>query len=127
MMFVKYPPLAVLFTKTHCEPEFQIRRLTVLNMAAMADGSSERHITAGSDLDLLKFEPDRLRLTRVELMPCGHVRVYSTRREWGRYIEHQDVGIMISLNPVKVFVTHSLCPTVDEAAQLFFIACQFHR
>lgn len=126
MMFVKDPPLAVLFAKAHREPEFQIRRFTVLNMTAMSDGGSERHIIAGSDLDLLKFEPDWLRLARVELLPSRHVRVDPTRLEWRRHIEHPNVGIMIVSNSVKVFVAHSFCPTVDKVAQLFIVACQIH-
>lgn len=124
MMFVKYPPLAVLFAKTHREAEFQIRRFTVLNITAMSDGSSERHISAGSDLDLLKFEPEWPGLTREELLPRRHVRVDSTRLEWGRYIEHQNVRVMMGSNSVQVFVAHSFYPTVDKATQLYFIVCQ---
>ena len=125
MMFVNKPPLTVLFTKTNRDPKFQIRRFAALNIAAMSDSGGKRYVTTGSDLDSLKVEPYWPHLRGVELVPSRHVCVNSTRHERRRHIEHQDVGIMIGSNPIKVFVTHSFCPTIDKIAQLLFVASQF--
>lgn len=115
MMFVDNKPLARAFSKAHRQTESQVGLLAgTININAAPDRCRKSHIRTRSDLELVKIEDNRPRLSLVEGIPSRHIRIESARQEWRRHIEHQYVRIMIGSNSWEVFVSYGLCPIFED-------------
>src|SRR5580704_18771472 len=105
MMFVHDAPSPILFTKSHRQAEPEVLFLAVaVDVDALSDSRRKSHVLPRSYLYVLKVKHHGFWGTPEEQLPCCHIRIQSTRQEGRRYIEHQNVRIVIGSNSHKVLV-----------------------
>ena len=108
MVFVHDAPPSIQLAKSHREAEVELNFIAAAEIGTVPDRGCERDFVAGGYFYIAKGELNGLGLAGKERLPRRHVRVQPTRQERRRYIEHQDVGIMIGTECCQVFVAHGL-------------------
>src|SRR6266446_1078331 len=124
MMFVHDAPFAIDFAQTHRQSEFERLALAAsIDVDAPSYCRSEGDIRTASDLYIVESKRNGLFNRCEERLPGCHVRIETPRQERWRYVEHQNISVVVGANGSPVFVANRLAPLLDQRADLRLICC----
>src|SRR5216684_1496543 len=124
MMFVHYAPFAIDFAQTHRQSEFERLALAAsIDVDAPSYCRSEGDIRTASDLYIVESKRNGLFNRCEERLPGCHVRIETPRQERWRYVEHQNISVVVRANGSPVFVANRLAPLLDQRADLRLVCC----
>jgi len=126
MVLVHYAPFCVDLLQAYRQAEFEwLPFASAIDIDASSLRRRESNFGTCGNLDVVEIESNRLLYVREEELPRGHVGVDAARLKWRRYIEHQNIRVVIVADSGEVFSSNCFGPSIDECANLLNIVMKW--